>query len=239
MSNINFIIAQQGKGWFSEESKKQQQENLSNISGHSELRNRLQDVDSTSTNTVDNDAINDSIAAWDSINRVVVEKVENKTIKEIQVSKTNNISTYMIYIIPIIVVVIFFIVKKIMQYNKELKLDKEELMNQNIYDKFKVLMDGFNSYCFNDTGKVNVLDDKNANVYKEGSNQIVMFLYNAGMLTVVWKYKYFEKEMVYERSFPDARNATEIGLKSALEIMTEEFKERLDEHKAKILNDLL
>ncbi|MGV0970013.1 hypothetical protein ACTS9M_12610 [Empedobacter sp. ULE_I136] len=239
MSNINFIIAQQGKGWFSEESKKQQQENLSNISGHSELRNRLQDLDSTSTNTVDNDAINDSIAAWDSINSVVVEKVENKTIKEIQVSKTNNISTYMIYIIPIIVVVIFFIVKKIMQYNKELKLDKEELMNQNIYDKFKVLMDGFNSYCFNDTGKVNVLDDKNANVYKEGSNQIVMFLYNAGMLTVVWKYKYFEKEMVYERSFPDARNATEIGLKSALEIMTEEFKERLDEHKAKILNDLL
>ncbi|MGV0940001.1 hypothetical protein [Empedobacter sp. ULE_I140] len=204
-----------------------------------ELRNRLQDLDSTSTNTVDNDAINDSIAAWDSINSVVVEKVENKTIKEIQVSKTNNISTYMIYIIPIIVVVIFFIVKKIMQYNKELKLDKEELMNQNIYDKFKVLMDGFNSYCFNDTGKVNVLDDKNANVYKEGSNQIVMFLYNAGMLTVVWKYKYFEKEMVYERSFPDARNATEIGLKSALEIMTEEFKERLDEHKAKILNDLL
>ncbi len=239
MSNMNFIIAQQGKGWFSEESKKQQQENLSNMSGHSELSNRLQDLDSTSTNTVDNDAINDSIAAWDSINSVVVEKVENKTIKEIQVSKTNNISTYMIYIIPIIVVVIFFIVKKIMQYNKELKLDKEELMNQNIYDKFKVLMDGFNSYCFNDTGKVNVLDDKNANVYKEGSNQIVMFLYNAGMLTVVWKYKYFEKEMVYERSFPDARNATEIGLKSALEIIIGEFKERLDEHKAKILNDLL
>lgn len=85
MSNMNFIIAQQGKGWFSEESKKQQQENLSNMSGHSELRNRLQDLDSTSTNTVDNDAINDSIAAWDSINSVVVEKVENKTIKEIQV----------------------------------------------------------------------------------------------------------------------------------------------------------
>lgn len=62
----------------------------------------------------------------------------------------------MIYIIPIIAVVIFFITKKVMQYNKELKLDKEELMNQNIYDKFKVLMDGFNSYCFNDTGKVNV-----------------------------------------------------------------------------------
>ena len=91
MSNINFIIAQQGKGWLSEESKKKQQENLSNISGHSELRNRLQDIDSTSTNTVDNDAINDSIAAWDSINSVVVEKVENKTIKEIQVNKTSNI----------------------------------------------------------------------------------------------------------------------------------------------------
>ncbi len=239
MSNINFIIAQQGKGWLSEESKKKQQENLSNISGHSELRNRLQDIDSTSTNTVDNDAINDSIAAWDSINSVVVEKVENKTIKEIQVNKTSNISTYMIYIIPIIAVVLFFIVKKIMQYNKELKLDKVELMNQNIYAKFKILMDGFNNHCFNGAGKVNVLDDKNANVYQEGSNQIVMFLYNAGMLTVVWKYKYFEKEMVYERSFPDARNATEIGLKSALEIMIGEFKERLDEHKAKILNDLL
>ncbi|WP_312133177.1 hypothetical protein [Empedobacter sp.] len=140
----------------------------------------------------------------------------------------------MIYIIPIIVVVIFFIVKKIMQYNKELKLDKEELINQNIYEKFKVLMDGFNSYCFNGTGKVNVLDDKNANVYQEGSNQIVMFLYNAGMLTVVWKYKYFQNEMVYERNFPDARNATEIGLKSALKVMIEEFNERLVEHKAKV-----
>ncbi|MFV0180525.1 hypothetical protein OBK28_13285 [Empedobacter falsenii] len=142
------------------------------------------------------------------------------------------------FIIVIVVFIIFFIIKKIIEYNKELKLDQDELKNLNVYNKFKILVDGLNLYCFNGEGKVNILDQKNANIYKEGSNQIILFQYNAGMLTVMWKYKYFHNEMIYERSFPDARNATEIGLKSVLKLIVEEFNERLFEHKAKVESKL-
>ena len=41
MSNKKFIPANQGQGWFSQESIAQQQQMLSNIPGHVELSNRL------------------------------------------------------------------------------------------------------------------------------------------------------------------------------------------------------
>jgi len=134
----------------------------------------------------------------------------------------------------VIGLVLYAVFRKYLQFKKEQRLDAEELKNQNIYDKFKFLIDGFNGYCFNGKGKVSVFDNKNANVYQEGSNQIVLFQYNAGMLTIVWKYKYFQNEMVYEKNFPDARNATEIGVKGALNTIIDEFNEQLSAHKANI-----
>lgn len=130
--------------------------------------------------------------------------------------------------------ILYAVFRKYLQYKKEQRLDDEELKSQNIYDKFKPLLDGLNNYCFNGKGKISILDNKNANIYQEGENQILLFQYNAGMLTIVWKYKYFQNEMVYERNFSDARKATEIGMKSALNIIIEEFNEQLSVHKSNI-----
>ena len=37
-------------------------------------------------------------------------------------------------------------------------------------------------------------------------NQIIKFQYSTGHLTITWKYKYFQKEIVHERQFNDVRN---------------------------------
>lgn len=129
------------------------------------------------------------------------------------------------------VIIVLLLYQFLIRYMKELRIDKEELKDQNIYDKFSILIDGLNEYCYSNNGKVTILDNANANVYAVGSNQIVLFQYNAGMLTIEWKYKHYQREMVYRRSFSNIRNVTKVGQEGVLKLVIEEFNEKLKIHK--------
>lgn len=136
-------------------------------------------------------------------------------------------------IVGVIIIVLLykFVIKFLIRYVRETRIDKEELKDQNIYDKFSILIDGLNEYCYSNNGKVTIFDDANANVYAVGSNQIVLFQYNVGMLTIEWKYKHYQREMIYRRSFPNIGNVTKEGLNGVLKLVIEEFNEKLKIHK--------
>lgn len=63
-----------------------------------------------------------------------------------------------------------------------------------------------NEAAFNGNGSITVLDKREFCLYEDGQNQIIKFHYSTGHLTIIWKYKYYQKEIVHEKLFSDVRN---------------------------------
>ncbi|PKV75885.1 hypothetical protein [Pontibacter ramchanderi] len=87
-----------------------------------------------------------------------------------------------------------------------LNKDNYDLQNRTLDDKFSVIVDAINEAAFNGRGTVTNLDKRAFNLYEVGKNQIIHFNYGTGHLTITWKYKFFQKEVVHEKQFNDVRN---------------------------------
>ena len=108
----------------------------------------------------------------------------------------------MIWII-LIGVVLFFIAKAVISSGK----DENDLAGKTLDEKFNVIVNQLNLAAFEAEGQVKYIDRKHFHLYPEqGSNQIIEFLYSQGMLSITWKYKYFQKELVFRENLLDVRN---------------------------------
>lgn len=139
-----------------------------------------------------------------------------------------------VIIIIIVFILVIAAIKTILKFNKELKRDDEELDHQSIDSKFHILAKGINEYCYQGLGEIKISDQKNFNIYSQGSHQIVYFSYGAGILTIVWKIKYYHQEMVYKKDLPGNRNPTDEWQENVLKAVIAEFEEQFEAHVKKI-----
>ena len=112
--------------------------------------------------------------------------------------------------------------------------DTTDLQNQSLSEKFSVVVSAINKAAFNGYGTVTVLNKRSFNLYEDGQNQIINFFYSTGHLTITWKYKYFQKEVVHERQFNDVRNITIFQQNKIAEQMISEMDMIVARHQASI-----
>ncbi|MFT6002776.1 MAG: hypothetical protein ACI95T_001542 [Flavobacteriales bacterium] len=103
----------------------------------------------------------------------------------------------------IVIVIIGYILIK---FFSSLNQDNYDLQGQPLQDKFGAIAQSLNNAAFRGRGDITPLDKRSFNLYENGQNQIILFRYGTGHLTIMWKYKYFQKEIVHERTFNNVRN---------------------------------
>ena len=142
-------------------------------------------------------------------------------------------SATIIYSSMLVIGIGMLIFKTISIYRNELKTDKQELKNQSIEDKFSYIIEGLNEYCYKGLGKITKINKQALSLYKEGSCQIVSFQYSLGVLTIIWKFKYYQQEMIYEKNF-DARNSPEEWQLNTLKTVILQFIEQYKVHEKNV-----
>ena len=136
-------------------------------------------------------------------------------------------TTFLIIIGIIFVVVIYCF---LMALNK----DNNDLQGKSLSEKFKFIVKVLNEYAFNGQGEVIALEQWAFNLYVEDSNQIIQFYYRTGNLTIQWRYKYFQQEVVHSRQFNEVRNISIAQQQKIAESLIREMQIVVANHKRKI-----
>lgn len=115
--------------------------------------------------------------------------------------------------------------------------DSEDLAGTTLDNKFNVLVNMLNQAAFNGEGTVRYVDKKLFNLYPQSSsNQLIEFLYSQGMLSITWKYKYFQKEMVFRKNLLNVRNLSLFDQERIGRALIEEMEFKVNEHKNNVMS---
>ena len=109
----------------------------------------------------------------------------------------------------IILLVVFVLALIIVPFARQMVLDKQELAQTPIQEKFKVVVDIINDKLFNGMGEVTLFknDPRSMNLFcDQMKNYLIQFNYSTGNLTIILNYKYFQNELVHKEVFSDLRN---------------------------------
>lgn len=130
-------------------------------------------------------------------------------------------------------VIIFAVIIGIILFRffSDLNKDNYDIENQNLSEKFSIIVSILNESAFNSYGTVTILNKRSFNLYENGKNQIISFYYSTGHLTITWKYKYFQKEIVHEHQFNDVRNLSIFEQQNIAKQMIAEMNLIIDKHK--------
>lgn len=93
---------------------------------------------------------------------------------------------------------------------KNLIQDNYDLRSKTLSEKFFVIVDELNYFAFEGRGKVLNIDKRSFSLYEIDTNRLIQFQYKRGHLTIVWKYKCLQKEVVHEKTFRNVRNISTI-----------------------------
>lgn len=135
----------------------------------------------------------------------------------------------------IIIAIIGFIM---FQFFNSLSKDSYDLQGKSLDEKFKVVVNMINDAAFSGRGSVRSLDKREFNLYEEGQNQIIKFQYSTGHLTIIWKYKYFQKEVIHQRQFNDVRNISLFDQQKIAERMIREMTDVVERHKNNVIGSI-
>jgi hypothetical protein len=106
-------------------------------------------------------------------------------------------------IVTIILIVVFFIVLGIINNAK----DNQELKEKSLEEKFNVIINHICRYAFNDGYVVKPKSKRHLFIFhSDANNHMVELLYNQGVLTINWKYKYLQKELKFQKNLTNVRN---------------------------------
>ena len=120
----------------------------------------------------------------------------------------------------------------------DLNKDNYDLQSQSLEEKFKFIVSRLNEVAFNGKGNVTNLDKRSFNLYESDSNQIINFTYSTGHLTLTWKYKYFQKEVVHEKVFRETRNLSLFEQQKIADIMISEMELKIENHKLAVIRGI-
>lgn len=120
---------------------------------------------------------------------------------------------------------------------KELFNDSQELKGTELSEKFSTLVGVLNEWTYKGYGTVRKIDKQQFNLYKEHSCQIINFFYATGFLTITWRFKYWQQEVVYKKDLKNARDVTEEEQIRFAKLIIREFADTVEIHKRKIDNN--
>ena len=132
----------------------------------------------------------------------------------------------------IILVVVFFLVKTLFGNQN----DKQILKETPIQDKFRIIINKVNNEAFKGRGIITKIDWQSFMLGQIESNQIITFIYSHKVLSVEWKYLYFQKELKFKRSFLKADNWSVFEQEKIIKTLIFEFKNALEKHKNEVNN---
>ena len=124
------------------------------------------------------------------------------------------------------------------RFFSSLSKDNDDLQGRTLDEKFSIIVNMINSAAFNGEGSVTTLDKREFTLYKVGQNQIIRFMYSTGHLTIIWKYKYFQKEIVHEKQFRDVRNLSLFDQQKIGEQMIKEMVIVIERHKNNVIRGI-
>lgn len=136
--------------------------------------------------------------------------------------------------IIIIGIIAFLLIKFFIDYEK----DNDDLNGQLLNEKFAVIVDVINEAAFNRCGTVKILDKREFNLYDGTSNQFVKFQYGTGHLTIIWRYKYFQKEIIHQKQIIDVRNLSIFEQQKIGDQMVKEMAIVVAKHKIDVLGNI-
>lgn len=136
----------------------------------------------------------------------------------------------------ILIAIVLFIVFKFMN---DLNKDKYDLQGTTLDEKFKVVVNMLNKAAFDGNGNITKLDSKSFNLYEKGSNQIINFHYGTGTLTITWRYKYFQKEVVHSKDFYETRNLSLFEQQKIADEMIYEMIPIIENHKTDVMKGII
>lgn len=119
-----------------------------------------------------------------------------------------------------------------------LSKDHDDLQGQTLDQKFGIIVNLINQVAFNGLGSVTTLNKREFNLYLEGENQLIKFQYSTGHLTITWRYKYFQKEVVHERQFNYVRNLSVFDQQKIGEQMIREMAQIVENHKNNVIGSI-
>jgi hypothetical protein len=135
------------------------------------------------------------------------------------------------------VIIIGIILYLLYRFFTSLNEDNYDLQSQSLSEKFHIVANLINQSAFNGRGQIITLDKRSFNLYEDGENQIVNFTYSTGHLTITWKYKYFQKEIVHEKQFNDVRNISVFTQQKIAETMIVEMNTIILQHQNNVLKE--
>lgn len=140
------------------------------------------------------------------------------------------------FVFFIVFLVLYFIIQAAIKSSK----DNQDLIGTSLDKKFSVIVQTLNDYAYGGVGYTTYIDDKLFNLYSDdiGFNQIIEFLYSQGSLSITWKYKYYQKEMVYRRHFNNVRNLSVFEQKQIADSIIREMSVRVEAHKESVLRGI-
>ena len=115
--------------------------------------------------------------------------------------------------------------------------DDRELGFQSLQEKFRFIINLINVEAFKGLGTITVVDKNGFNLYQPGENQIINFHYSTGHLTITWKYKYFQKEVVCERTFENVRNLSIFEQENIAKRLIAEVRQKIYKHKRLVTDE--
>ncbi len=128
-------------------------------------------------------------------------------------------------------IILFMLVK----FSSALNKDNEDMQGGTAADKFSIIAAFLNDEVFTGKGVITTIDKRSFNLY-DGYNQIIQFHYSTGHLTIKWKYKYYQKEVIHERTFNNVRNLSIFEQQKIATQMLEEMRVVVSQHKIDVLN---
>ena len=125
------------------------------------------------------------------------------------------------------------------RFFSDLNKDNADLRGQSLPEKFAVIISSINKVAYGGMGKVTTLDSRSFKLYQAGQNQIISFQYGTGHLTITWKYKYFQKEIVHEKTYNDVRNLSLFEQQKIADNIISEMEQVVENHKNNVMGEVL
>lgn len=129
------------------------------------------------------------------------------------------------------IIIILIVGYILFHFLKDLNKDNQDLKNQNIYEKFKVLADNINQNAYQGQGNIRMHpnDKRSFHIYKPNAPQIIEFQYGTGHLTIIWRYKYLgDNEIVYEETLRNVRDISDEEQNTVSKQIISEMNRRID-----------
>jgi hypothetical protein len=152
--------------------------------------------------------------------------------------KSQNLNYNLKLSIMIWAIVIGIILFILFKFLSDVNQDNKDLQGQTVIEKFQVVISMINDKAFNGNGEIIPLDKRSFNLYQNGQNQIVQFFYSTGHLTIIWKYKYFQKEIEHKKIYRNLRNISIFQQQKMAENMIDEMEQIVAHHQMNVINEI-